>query len=81
VPKPKRAKILTHRPKSYFVERAAHLPDTGTSETESAKKLKGPPGLGFKNTSRAAEGDERNRGNCSGCPDSHSFGIGYRKEL
>jgi hypothetical protein len=26
-------------------------------------------------------GDERNRGNCSECPGSHSFGIGYRKEL
>jgi hypothetical protein len=28
--KPKREKILTHRSKSYFLERAAQLPDTGT---------------------------------------------------
>jgi hypothetical protein len=34
-------KVLTHRPKSYFLERAAQLPDTGTSETETAKKVEG----------------------------------------
>jgi hypothetical protein len=40
-PKQKRVKVLTHQPKSYFLERAAQLPDTGTSETETAKKAEG----------------------------------------
>jgi hypothetical protein len=40
-PKQKRVKVLTHRPKSYFLERAAQLPDTRTLETETAKKAEG----------------------------------------
>jgi hypothetical protein len=40
-PKQKRVKVLTHRPKSYFLERAAQLPATGTLETETAKKAEG----------------------------------------
>jgi hypothetical protein len=41
VPKQKRVKLLTHQPKSYFLERAAQLPHTGTSKTETAKKAEG----------------------------------------
>jgi hypothetical protein len=43
--KQKRVKVLTHRPKSYFLERAAQLPNTETSETETTKKDEGilPP--------------------------------------
>jgi hypothetical protein len=37
VPKPKKTKILTHRSKSYFLERAAKLCAAGTSKTEAAK--------------------------------------------
>jgi hypothetical protein len=35
--KPKKTKILTHRPKSYFLEMAVKLPPTGTSKIEVAK--------------------------------------------
>ena len=37
----KESKDSNHLPKSYFLERAAQLPDTGTSETESAEKAEG----------------------------------------
>jgi hypothetical protein len=37
VPRPKKAKILTHRLKSYFLERAAKLPTAKTSKTEAAE--------------------------------------------
>jgi hypothetical protein len=40
-PKQKRVKVLTHRRRSYFLKRVAQLPDTGTSETEIAKKAEG----------------------------------------
>jgi hypothetical protein len=40
-PKQKRVKVLTHRPKSYFLERAVQLPTTGTLEKETTKKTKG----------------------------------------
>jgi hypothetical protein len=36
-PKPKRMKVVTHRPKSYFSERAAILPAAGVSEIEAIK--------------------------------------------
>jgi hypothetical protein len=41
VSKPKRAKILTHRLKLYFLERAAKLSDTETSKIETAKTAEG----------------------------------------
>jgi hypothetical protein len=34
VPKPKKMKLVTHRPKSYFLERAAILPATGGSKAK-----------------------------------------------
>jgi hypothetical protein len=34
-PKPKKTKVVTHRPKSYFLERAAILPTAGVSKTEA----------------------------------------------
>jgi hypothetical protein len=37
VPKPKRTKFVTHRSKSYFLERAAILPAAGVSRTEAAE--------------------------------------------
>ena len=36
-PKPKRRKVITHRPKLYFLERAARLPAVGASKTEAAE--------------------------------------------
>jgi hypothetical protein len=36
-PKLKKKKVLTHRPKSYYLERAAKLPASGTSKTEIAE--------------------------------------------
>jgi hypothetical protein len=36
-PKPKRAKVITHRSKSYFLERDARLSIAGASKTEAAK--------------------------------------------
>jgi hypothetical protein len=35
--KQKRAKVLTHRPKSYYSERAAELPAAETSKVETAE--------------------------------------------
>jgi hypothetical protein len=35
MPKPKRTKVVTHRQKSYFLERAAILPTLGVSKTEA----------------------------------------------
>jgi hypothetical protein len=40
VPKPKRMKIVTHRPKSYFLERAAALPATEGSKIEAIESAK-----------------------------------------
>ena len=37
MPKPKKAKILTHQPKSYLLERATKLPTAGTSKAEAAE--------------------------------------------
>jgi hypothetical protein len=39
-PKPKRTKVVTHRPKLYFLERAAMLPATGVSKTEAVESTK-----------------------------------------
>jgi hypothetical protein len=36
-PKPKRRKVITHRPKLYFLERAARLPAVGASKTEATE--------------------------------------------
>jgi hypothetical protein len=36
-PKPKRMKVVTHRPKSYFFERAAILPAAGISQSEAVE--------------------------------------------
>jgi hypothetical protein len=40
VPKPKRMKVVTHRPKSYFLERATIFPAAGVSETKAVKSAK-----------------------------------------
>ena len=37
MPKPKRTKVVTHWPKSYFLERAAILPTLGISKTEAVE--------------------------------------------
>jgi uncharacterized protein (DUF4213/DUF364 family) len=37
VPRPNKAKMLTHRLKLYFLERAAKLPIAGTSKTETVE--------------------------------------------
>jgi hypothetical protein len=40
--RPKKAKILTHQPKSYFLERAAKLLTARTSKTETVEAVEGP---------------------------------------
>jgi predicted glycosyl hydrolase (DUF1957 family) len=41
VPKQKRAKVLTHRLKSYYTEQAARLPTAITSKAETAEAVEG----------------------------------------
>jgi hypothetical protein len=38
-PKPKKMKVVTHRPKSYFLERAALLPVIESSKTEIVESV------------------------------------------
>jgi hypothetical protein len=38
-PKQKKMKVLTHRPNSFYLERAAKLPTVETSKTEAAEAV------------------------------------------
>jgi hypothetical protein len=42
-PKQKKAKVLTHRPKSFYLERAAKLQTVATSKTEDAEAVEEAP--------------------------------------